>query len=276
MLIILSNFPEWDLLKTFNFPFEKFSPVLLILNFIKMRSIKSLLIIAAACFSMNFSFAQTADEIISKHITAIGGAENWKKVNSMVTSGSMSMQGTEIAMTRSVAHKIGFRNEISVMGMKGYQIITPTEGWNFMPFGGQTAPEAMTADDVKESQNELDAQPTLLDYSAKGHKVEYIGKEEVDGTECHKLKLTYNSGKNDIMFFDPSTFYLIKLITTSKANGQESEVAITYSNFEKLPEGIVVAKSLSLPLGPGMNADFTVSKVEVNTTIDPSAFAPAK
>ena len=78
------------------------------------------------------------------------------------------------------------------------------------------------------------------------------------------------------MFFDPSSFYLIKSVTVRKSNGQEMEMSTTFSNYEKLPEGIVVAKSISMPLGPGMNADFTVSKVEVNKTIDPSAFVPSK
>jgi hypothetical protein len=241
-----------------------------------MRSIKSIFLLMAACLSFSVSFAQTADEIISKHVTAIGGADNWKKVNSMVMSGSMSMQGTEISMTRSVVHQQGFRNEISVMGMTGYQILTPTEGWNFMPFGGQTAPEAMTADDIKESQDDLDVQGSLIDYAAKGHTVEYLGKEEVDGTDCYKIKVTYKSGVTETKFFDPSSYYLIKLISVTKANGQEVETSTIYSNYEKLPEGIVIAKNISLPLGPGMNADFTVSKVEINKTIDPSIFAPSK
>ncbi len=241
-----------------------------------MRSIKSLLFVAAACLSLSFSFAQSADEIISKHVAAIGGADNWKKVNSIVTSGSMSMQGTEISLTRTVVHNTGFKNEISLMGMSGYQILTPTEGWNFMPFNGQTSAEAMTADDVKEGQNDLDAQGAVVDYASKGHSAEYLGKEDVDGTECHKVKLTYKTGKTETMFFDPSSFYLVKSIATQKANGQEFEMTTSYSNYEKLPEGIVIAKSMSLPLGPGANADFSVSKIEVNKTIDPATFKPSK
>jgi hypothetical protein len=209
-------------------------------------------------------------------VAAIGGADNWKKVNSIVTSGSMSMQGTEISLTRTVVHNTGFKNEISLMGMSGYQILTPTEGWNFMPFNGQTSAEAMTADDVKEGQNDLDAQGAVVDYASKGHSAEYLGKEDVDGTECHKVKLTYKTGKTETMFFDPSSFYLVKSIATQKANGQEFEMTTSYSNYEKLPEGIVIAKSMSLPLGPGMNADFSVSKIEVNKTIDPSTFKPSK
>ena len=233
-------------------------------------------LLMAACLSFSLSFAQTANEIISKHIDAIGGADNWKKVNTMVVSGSMSMQGTEIALTRTVVNGQGFKNEIRLMGMTGYQILTPKEGWNFMPFNGQTAAEAMTADDVKEGQNDLDAQGGIIDYAAKGHAIEYIGKEEVDGTECHKLKMTYKNGKTETMFIEPSSYYIVKSTAVQKANGQEFEVTTTFSNYEKLPEGIVVAKSISLPLGPGMNADFTVSKVEVNKTIDPSVFAPGK
>lgn len=238
--------------------------------------LKAIFLFTTACLTISFSFAQTADEIISKHIAAIGGADNWKKVNSMVMSGSMSMQGAEIALTRTVLNGQGYKNEISVMGMTGYQILTPKEGWNFMPFNGQTAPEAMTADDINEGQNDLDAQGGVIDYAAKGHALEYIGKEEVDGTECHKLKMTYKNGKSETMFIDPSSYYIVKSTAVQKANGQEFEVTTTFSNYEKLPEGIVVAKSMSLPLGPGMNADFTVSKVEVNKSIDPSLFVPAK
>jgi hypothetical protein len=241
-----------------------------------MRLIKSLSILAAACLTISFSFAQTADEIISKHVAAIGGADNWKKVNSTVMSGTMTMQGAEISLTRTVLHGKGFKNEISLMGMTGYQIVTPTEGWNFMPFNGQAAPEAMTADDVKEGQNELDAHGAVVDYAAKGHSIEYLGKEEVDGTDCHKIKMTYKSGKNETMFIDPTSYYVVKSTAVQKANGQEVEVTTSFSNYEKLPEGIVIPKSISLPLGPGMNADFTVSKVEVNKAVDASAFVPAK
>ena len=57
--------------------------------------------------------------------------------------------------------------------------------------------------------------------------------------------------------------------------GQEMEMATTFSNFQKLPEGIVVPMSMNIPLGPGMNVDFALSKVEVNRALDESIFKPA-
>ena len=108
-----------------------------------------LLIIAFAAFG--FTYAQTADEIVAKHVEAMGGMDAWKKVNSMITTGTLKVQGAEIAQTSTVLNGKGARQDISAMGMNGYSIVTPTAGWNFMPMQGQKAPEPITADDLKES-----------------------------------------------------------------------------------------------------------------------------
>ncbi len=227
------------------------------------RLILSLLVLASA-FTVK---AQTADEVIAKHIEAIGGAENWKKVNSMKMEGVLQVQGAEVNVVVTVLHGKGMRQDISVMGMTGYEIITPTEGWDFMPFQGQTEPEAKTPEELAEAQDNLDAQGELIDYAAKGHKVELIGKEDVEGTECFKLKVTKKGGSISTLFFDPKTYYIVQSKSTQKANGQEMEVVTSFSNYEKLPEGIVVAKSLTLPFG-----EMNMSKITVNGPVEESFF----
>lgn len=250
--------------------------LLLITKYNKMKSIKFLSLVVAAFMSLSTLKAQTADEVVNKHLEAIGGKDNWKKITSMVQSGSMTVQGAEVQVVSTVLHGKGFRNEITLMGMTGYQILTPTEGWNFMPFSGQTAPEAVTADDLKQGQDQLDAHGSLVDYEAKGHKVELLGKEDVDGTQCFKLKITLKSGSVQTHFIDPASYYIVKSVSTRSANGQEMELSTTFTNYQKLPEGIVIPMSISLPLGPGFNADYTVEKVEINKAVDESLFKPAK
>ncbi len=227
------------------------------------RILLSLLVLASA-FTVK---AQTADEVIAKHIDAIGGAENWKKVNSMKMEGILQVQGAEVNVVVTILHGKGMRQDISVMGMTGYEIVTPTEGWDFMPFQGQTEPEAKTAEELTEAQDNLDAQGELIDYAAKGHKVELIGKEDVEGTECFKLKVTKKGGSVSTLFFDPKTFYIVQSKSTQKANGQEMEVTTSFSNYEKLAEGIVVAKSMTLPFG-----EMNMTKVIVNSPVEESFF----
>lgn len=239
-----------------------------------MKTAKLFSLFLIGFFSLATLKAQTADEIVKKYIDAIGGADNWKKVNSIVQTGAMTVQGAEVNVVRSVLHNKGYRQDITLMGMNGYQITTPTAGWNFMPFNGQTAAEPVTADDLKEGQEELDAQGSLLDYAAKGHTIELLGKEDVDGTECFKLKVSYKSGRTETIFIDPTTSYMVKSVSIRKANGQEMELTNTFTNYQKLPEGILVPMSMSIPLGPGFNADFNIEKVEVNKTIDESIFKP--
>lgn len=227
------------------------------------RLLFSLLVLASA-FTVK---AQTADEVIAKHIAAIGGVENWKKVNSMKMEGVLQVQGAEVNVTVTILHGKGLRQDISVMGMTGYEIVTPTEGWDFMPFQGQTEPEAKTPEELKEAQDQLDAQGELIDYAAKGHTVELIGKEDVEGTECFKLKVTKKGGSVSTLYIDPKNYYIIQSKSIQKANGQEMEVTSSFSNYEKLPEGIVVAKSITLPFG-----EMNMTKISVNIPIEESFF----
>jgi len=235
-----------------------------------MKHLKlTLLLVTSIAFSA--SYAQTADEIISKHLDAIGGVDAWRKVTSIREEGTLIAQGAEVNIVRTVLHQKGSRQDISVAGMNGYSIITPIAGWNFMPFQGQTAPEPLTDEDIKEGQPELDAQDELVDYIEKGSSVELVGKDDVDGTECFKLVLTFKSGKTESLFLDPKSYHIIRQIAKQKANGQEMEITTNLSNYQKLPEGIVVAMSISLPFG-----ELNVKKVEVNKPVDEAIFKLSK
>ena len=235
-----------------------------------MKLIRTSAIAILAMLVSVFTFAQTAEEIVAKHIEAIGGAAAWKKVNSLYYEGKMTVQGAEVNVTLTALNGKGVRQNISFGGMTGYQIVTPTAGWNFMPFQGQAAPEAMTADQLKESADDLDAQGKLIDYKSKGHTVEYLGKDDVEGTECFKLKITSKAGNVETVFIDPKSYYIVRSVAKKTANGQESNVQTDLSNYQKLPEGIVVPFSIKLSEG-----ELVISKAEVNKQVDESTFKPS-
>ncbi len=228
-------------------------------------------IIALTAVSFVFAQDQTADEIVNKYVDAIGGKEAWGKVNSIVMTGTMKVQGTDIGLVLTTLNKKGMRQDITAMGMSGYQIVTPTSGWNFMPFQGQKEPEPITADDLKESQEQLDVEGNLIGYKEKGHTIELVGTDDVDGVDALKLKETLKSGKVETLYIDPATYYVIRVVSKQKANGQEQEVTTDLGNYQKLPEGIVVPMTVKLPFG-----EMTLNKVEVNKDVDEKIFQPSK
>ena len=214
-------------------------------------------------------YSQTADEVIAKHIKAIGGKDAWKKVNSLEIDGTLTLQGTDVSVTLIQLHGKGMRQNISVQGTVGYQIVTPTAGWTFLPFHGQTEVNAMSQEDVKQAQNELDVHGSLLEYAEKGHTVELAGKENIDSNDCFKLILSLKSGKIETFYIDSKNFYLVRTITKQNVNGHEEDIVTNYSEFEKIPEGLIMAKAISLPYGT-----MAINKVQVNSPVDENLFKP--
>jgi len=228
---------------------------------------KTLFAIALSFFISTQAFSQSLDEIVSKHVEAIGGKDNWSKIKTIKMEGLMKAQGMEIQISSLQIDRVAMRQNISLMGMTGYSIITKTEGWNFMPFQGQTKPEPITADDIKNAQEQLEIQDPFITYIELGKKIEYLGTADVDGAECHKIKMVNKNEQETTYFIDPDNYYTIKQINKIKANGQEMENITTFGNFKKLDEGIVFPMSVSMSFG-GME----IEKIVINSEIADSEF----
>jgi hypothetical protein len=237
-----------------------------------MKPIKlSFLLVASFLFTLSLQ-AQTVDEVINKHIDAIGGKENWLKVSSFKMEANISVQGMEIPVNIFQVHNKAQKQEYTVMNMTGYTILTSEGGWSFNPMMGQSKPEPMTKEEVELGKESLNIQGDFLDYAAKGSKAELMGKEDVDGKQCFKLKVTRKSGNELVYFIDPSNYYIVRLSNKVKANGQEMDQKINFSNYQKLPEGIVVPLTME---NSSIPAPINVKKVEVNVPIEDSVFKVA-
>ena len=216
-----------------------------------------------------FAHAQTADEIIDKYIDAIGGKEKMLAIKTLKMEGSLNVQGMDIGITNTISNGVGSRTDISVPGMgEGFQIMTPTKGWSFMPFQGQASPEEVNEDQVKAGQGGLDLQSPLLNYKEKGNTVELLGKEKAEGAECYKLKLTSKAGKVTTVFINTITYYRVKTVSTVNNNGEETEMETTYSDFKKISEGYVFAFSST-----NIRGTIIYSAIEVNKPVDESIFS---
>ncbi|MBX2905641.1 MAG: hypothetical protein KF744_06350 [Taibaiella sp.] len=223
----------------------------------------------AALVALSFTAtAQNGDEIIKKHIDAIGGEANWNKVKSLKLTGTMNMQGMEIPMTRTVVDGKGVRIEFDVMGSSNYMIVTPNGGWSFMPIQGMDKPTAMPEEQVKQMAKQLTIKNTVLADRAQIGKAEYAGMDTLEKTPCYKVKITNKDGLSNTCYFDANNYYMVRVETRANVNGEEQEVGMTFSNFQRQPEGVVLAMTETLPGGMEQNH----KSVEINKPVKDDLF----
>ncbi len=215
------------------------------------------------------TYAQTADEIIQKHIDAMGGTKNWENIKSVKLKGTMSAQGMEIDMTQTIVENKGMRVDINAMGQQGYTIITPTEGWMYMPFMGQTKPEALPADQLKSQQSKINFRNNMLVDKSQIAKSSLVGKDMVNKVACYKLKVTDKEGSEQTCYIDQATYYLIKTEMKIRLQDDDQDVAVNYSDFKKQPEGITVPMTYGTPQG-----DLKYKTIEINKPVDDNVFKP--
>lgn len=211
--------------------------------------------------------AQTADEIIEKYITAIGGKEKWKQVKSMKVNGFIEVQGIKINFTQQAIHNVGVRVDAEFQGQKIIDITTPTKGWSQNPFGGRSSLQPISEEELKQKLDELDIQDEFIDYAAKGSAVDFLGKDEEDGNEFYKVKMTTKNNNESVYFFDVNTSLIYKEEKTVKQQGQEMKMVTKVFDYKTIPFGIKIPHK-----SEQMGQILVTDKIEVNTTIDENIF----
>ena len=233
-----------------------------------MKKVQMCLFAVAVMMSIQSVKAQTADEVIDKYVTALGGKEKILSLKSVKKVGSLNVQGMDVGVTITRVQGVGSRNDISVPGMgEGFQVVNPIKGWDFMPFMGQASPEEVSVDKLKSSFSLLDIQGSLVNYKEKGSQVEMSGKEKVENAECYKLKLTDKQGVISTLFIDSKSNYLVKSIITAKSSNGDINTELSFGDFKKTEEGYIFPFSEVMERGT-----IIFTSIETNKPVDEKIF----
>jgi outer membrane lipoprotein-sorting protein len=210
------------------------------------------------------SSAITAEELVAKNLEARGGAAKLRAITTIHTVGKVRAGGGLEAKVESWAvAPEKFRGEFNLQGMTAVQAWDGKEAWSISPFGGRREPQKVSADDAKGLIEQSDIAGPLVDYQAKGNKVEYLGTEDIDGTDAHKLRVTLKNGDNKVLYLDPDAFLEIRVVNHRMVRGQEEVSTTDLGEYEKV-DGVY------FPFESGRSH---LDKVELNQPVDPKIFA---
>ena len=221
-------------------------------------------------------FGQTADELVQKFIEAEGGYKALKAIKTLKMEGKViTQQGMEFPWVIYIKRPLKIRMESTVQGQTMVQAFDGKTGWWIVPFMGSTEPQLMPEEQLKDIKEQADIDGPLVDYKKKGNKVEYLGKEEVEGTDAYKLKVTLKDGEIRYVYLDAEYYLPIKAVTKRKR--QDTEITVeTYMGDYKKVAGVLMPHSLESKMNGKTVSQITIEKITPNIAIDDSLFAMPK
>jgi hypothetical protein len=236
-----------------------------------MKTLKHCLSLALLLCSALLPKAQTADEIIDKHIAATGGKEKLSALNSVRMETTIDVMGNTGPGYTVVLNGKGYRNETEFGSDKVVQVITDKMGWNINPFAGLADPTPMSDEEYKAGADQIYIVP-LLTYSSRGGKAEYLGQEKVGDVNAYKVKVTRAINVSTTYYFDPSTYYIIQTVTPANFGGQMIDLKASLTDHKKTEYGWVIPYTSTLDFGGQFSLSGKIGKVDINGTVDPALF----
>jgi hypothetical protein len=255
----------------------------------------------------------SAAEIASKNVAARGGLQAWRAVQTMSMAGKLGAGGNQrgtLPVPSPIAGKVisprtlptrptqevqlpfvmdlkrtrKTRLELQFNGQTAIQVYDGANGWKLRPYLNRRVVEPFTEEEIKIASLQQDLDGPLVDYAAKGTKVELAGTEKVEDRDTYKLKLTMKSGQAIHIWIDAQTFLETKMEgQPRRLDGIYHPVEIYYRDYRPV-SGLQVPFVLETKVLPvsqtvkGMREPdvpvekIIVEKVEVNPKLDESLF----
>ncbi len=165
------------------------------------------------------------------------------------------------------------RIEAELQGLTQIQAFDGKQAWQISPFQGRKDPEKLSADDAKAmGEDAQDSMGALVDYKARGDTLDYLGTEDVDGTQAHKLRLTRSNGDITYVYLDPDYFLEIRTVSRRIEHGVPRETVTDFGDYEKV-EGVYLPFAMeSYAKGSSDKAKVQFDKAEANVALEDTQF----
>jgi hypothetical protein len=220
--------------------------------------------------SGTFLSAQTLDDVLKEHFTAIG-QDKLVKVNSFKTTGKIVQSGLEIPFIQMSKRPDFVRVEGTFQGLTFLQTFNGKEGWNLNPFAGITEPQPFSEDELKSMRYSADIDGMLWNWKDKGHTATLEGKEDMEGTSTYKVKLVSKAGDTFTYYLDADSYMILRTNTKVKVQGNETETDTYHSNYMQV-DGMAMPGKIDTKMNGQVVMTLITDKVEINPVLEDALF----
>ena len=256
----------------------------------------------------------TAAQIVEKNVAARGGLQAWRAVQAMSWAGKMDGGGGSINRSRRIAEgrrgragnmelvdnkdgkmkgeadkqvQLPFvlemkrptksRVEIQFAGKTAVQVYDGTNGWKVRPYLNRNDVEPFTEEEAKSEAGRAYLDGPLVDYAAKGTKIELEAVEPVEGRDAYKLKLRTKDGDEQHVWIDKQSFLDVRVEGAPRRMDGRMRTVWVYQRDFRPVQGLMVPFVLETAVDGYQNTHKMIfEKIEVNPKLDDALFAKPK
>jgi len=223
----------------------------------------------------------TAAQIVARNVSARGGLDAWRKIESVIWVGHVErsdspMPSTPFLLEQKRPNKSRF--ELKSMKQNTVRVFDGVRGWKLRPTKGNATAEGpevqpFTADELRFARETSDIESPLMDYEAKGVAIALDGLDEVDGRKTYRLNVRLPSGLVHHFWIDAETFLDVKCDRVSRnAAGLTAQVSVYYRDF-KTVEAVQIPTLIETGIGAAKPTDrMVIEKISFNTPLDDRTF----
>ncbi len=222
----------------------------------------------------------TADEVLAKTITALGGAENWKKLTSRETKFEMDFEnqgvkgfGTEYEKSSNMSAAEVTMTALGKNIATSFEYFDGTSGGEMVSFAPA---ETYTGQRLEDAKYESDFYG-LLNWKNGLKSAEVTGTAKVGDEDVYVVKFTPEKASEYTYHISQKTFLPLKKIsvTVSSTSSQKMPITQTFSDYRAVDGVMFPFKTVSV--SPSMGDVVTYLKeVKHNVSIDDAKFKPKK
>jgi hypothetical protein len=241
----------------------------------------------------------SAPEIVEKNVAARGGLTAWRGLHTLEMKGKLDAGGNnrptlqipgqkkpsvelpkrpaeqaQLPFVMDLERGRKMRLEIQFNGQTAVQVYNGTQGWKLRPFLNRHEVENYTADELKSASTDADIDGYLIDYAAKGSKVELEGVDKIDGRDAYNLKVTDKNGSARHIWVDAQNFLEVKIEGTPRRLDGKYHPVSTYLQDYRPVNGMMMPYLLVTAVdGVRDRERIAIDEIVANPKLDDSKFA---
>ncbi len=228
--------------------------------------------------------AQTADEVVEKALTAMGGRAALGKLTTRVSTGTITVStpGGDVTGTVETYNKAPNKSrslvkiDLATFGLGQVTQDQRFDGATGYAIDSLNGNRDITGDQLEVMRSTIFPTP-LLGYKEAGARVELLGPEKAGDRDAYVLRFTPKTGPASRMFIDAANSMLLKTVITLNVPqlGTDLEQTVELSDYRDVDGVKLPFRIRSVNQVQSLTIAFT--KIEQNTPIDESMFKkPAK